>query len=83
MSEREQYPAGVPPWVETLQPDPRAALDFYGTLFGSEFAGPGPMPGDPPGEYYVARCATVRSTCSPQAARCSAGGPSRSLPTPR
>jgi predicted enzyme related to lactoylglutathione lyase len=55
MSERERYPAGVPCWVETLQPDPQAALDFYGPLFGWEFAGPGPMPGDPPGEYFVAR----------------------------
>lgn len=55
MSEREDYPAGVPCWVETLQPDPRAALDFYGPLFGWEFAGPGPMPGQLPGEYFVAR----------------------------
>jgi uncharacterized protein len=55
MSEREHYPAGVPCWVETLQPDPRAALEFYGPLFGWEFAGPGPMPGGLPGEYFVAR----------------------------
>jgi uncharacterized protein len=55
MSEREQYPGGVPCWVETLQPDPQAALDFYGPLFGWEFAGPGPMPGDPPGQYFVAQ----------------------------
>jgi predicted enzyme related to lactoylglutathione lyase len=55
MSEREGHPAGVPCWIETLQPDPQAALDFYGPLFGWEFAGPGPMPGDPPGEYFVAR----------------------------
>src|SRR6266700_5059975 len=55
MSERERYPGGVPCWVETLQPDPQAALDFYGPLFGWEFAGPGPMPGDPPGQYFVAR----------------------------
>jgi predicted enzyme related to lactoylglutathione lyase len=55
MSEREEYPPGVPCWVETLQPDPRAAQGFYGPLFGWEFAGPGPMPGDLPGEYYVAR----------------------------
>jgi predicted enzyme related to lactoylglutathione lyase len=55
MSEREEYPAGVPCWVETLQPDPRAALDFYGALFGWEFAEPGPMPGQRPGEYFVAR----------------------------
>jgi len=34
MGERERYPAGVPCWVETLQPDPRAALGFYGPLLG-------------------------------------------------
>jgi predicted enzyme related to lactoylglutathione lyase len=55
MSEREAYPAGVPCWVETLQADPEAALDFYGPLFDWEFTGPGPMPGDPPGRYFVAR----------------------------
>jgi len=55
MSERERYPAGVPCWVETLQPDPQAAMGFYGPLFGWEFVGPGPMPGDPPGQYFVAR----------------------------
>jgi predicted enzyme related to lactoylglutathione lyase len=41
--------------VETLQPDPRAALDFYGALLGWEFAGPGPRPGGLSGEYFVAR----------------------------
>jgi hypothetical protein len=41
--------------VEALQPDAWAALDFYGPLFGWEFAGPGPMPGDVSGEYFVAR----------------------------
>jgi uncharacterized protein len=55
MSERSHYPAGVPCWVDTLQPDPRAALDFYGPLFGWDFAGPALMPGDPPGDYFVAR----------------------------
>jgi predicted enzyme related to lactoylglutathione lyase len=55
MSERDQYPSGVPCWVETLQPDVQAALDFYGPLFGWEFAGPGLTPGDPPGQYFVAR----------------------------
>lgn len=53
MSERDGYPAGVPCWVDTLQPDPDAALAFYGGLFGWEFAGPGPMPGH--GRYLVAR----------------------------
>lgn len=55
MSERDQYPPGVPCWIDTAQPDPKAALDFYRGLLGWEFLGPGPMPGDPPGEYYVAR----------------------------
>jgi uncharacterized protein len=55
MGEREAYPASVPCWVETLQPDPRAALDFYGPLFGWEFVGPGPMPDQLSGEYFVAR----------------------------
>jgi len=55
MGEREAYPAGVPCWVETLQRDPRASLDFYGPLFGWEFVGPAPMPGQLPGEYFVAR----------------------------
>jgi predicted enzyme related to lactoylglutathione lyase len=55
MSEHATYPPGAPCWVETLQPDLPAALDFYGTLFGWEFAGPGPMPGDLPGEYFVGR----------------------------
>lgn len=55
MSERETYPAGVPCWVETLQLDPQAGRGFYGSLFGWEFAGPGSMPGELPGEYFVAR----------------------------
>ena len=55
MSKRDEYPAGVPCWVETLQPDPRAALGFYGSLLGWEFSEPGPMPGGLPGEYFVAQ----------------------------
>src|SRR5690349_17661384 len=49
MSERDEYPAGVPCWVDTLQPDAGAALRFYGDVLGWEFEGPGP------GEYHVAR----------------------------
>jgi uncharacterized protein len=30
-------------------------MRFYGELFGWEFVGPGVMPGDPSGEYFVAR----------------------------
>jgi uncharacterized protein len=55
MSERDGYQPGVPSWVDILGPDSRQLRDFYGAIFGWEFAGPGEMPGDPPGEYYVAR----------------------------
>ena len=47
MSERERYPAGVPCWVTVMRTDPRAAMDFYGPLFGWE-------PLERPG-YVVAR----------------------------
>jgi uncharacterized protein len=55
MSEREQYQQGVPCWVDSAQPDPQAAIGFYGDLLGWQFAGPGVMPGDPPGQYFVAQ----------------------------
>jgi predicted enzyme related to lactoylglutathione lyase len=35
--ERDGYPAGVPCWVDTAQPDPDAAIAFYGGLFGWDF----------------------------------------------
>jgi predicted enzyme related to lactoylglutathione lyase len=38
MSETRTYPDGVPSWVDTDQPDPRAAEDFYARLFGWSFA---------------------------------------------
>ncbi len=68
MSERDRYEPGVPCWVETLQPDPDAAMSFYGELFGWEFAGPGGMPGNG-GQYYVARLAgsdVAGVGCQPQ-----------------
>src|SRR5438874_2530059 len=34
MSTREDYPAGVPCWVDTNQPDPVDAARFYSGLFG-------------------------------------------------
>jgi hypothetical protein len=55
MSRRDDYPAGTPCFVDTLTADVQAAKRFYEGIFGWEFAGPGPMPGDPPGEYFVAR----------------------------
>ncbi|HWH15839.1 MAG TPA: VOC family protein [Miltoncostaeaceae bacterium] len=51
--ERDGYPAGVPCWVDTSQPDPAAAARFYGDLFGWECEDR--MPPDVPGSYYMAR----------------------------
>lgn len=53
MLERDSYPAGVPCWVDTTQPDPDAAAAFYGGLFGWEFVDRTP-PGMP-GRYLVAQ----------------------------
>lgn len=53
MLERDGYPAGVPCWVDTGQPDPEAAVDFYGGLFGWEFEDR--MPAGHPDRYYVAQ----------------------------
>lgn len=36
MPERDRYIAGVPCWIDTNQPDPEAAVAFYGALFGWE-----------------------------------------------
>jgi predicted enzyme related to lactoylglutathione lyase len=41
MSERSEYPSGVPCWVQTLQPDPDAARNFYKALLGWEFGADG------------------------------------------
>jgi uncharacterized protein len=51
--ERDGYPPGVPCWVDTAQPDPEAAVSFYGGLFGWEFEDR--MPADSPGRYLVAQ----------------------------
>jgi uncharacterized protein len=34
VSETRTYPEGVPSWIDTEQPDPEAAGEFYGRLFG-------------------------------------------------
>ncbi len=49
------YAPGTPCWVDSLQPDPRTALRFYGPLFGWSFDDPTPMPGGLDGEYFAAR----------------------------
>lgn len=53
MPERDHYIPGVPCWVDTSQPDPEAALDFYNGLFGWAFENA--MPADSPGKYFMAR----------------------------
>lgn len=50
---RDGYPAGVPCWIDTTQPDPRAAAEFYGGLLGWKLEDM--MPPDSPGHYFVAR----------------------------
>ena len=51
--ERDGYIAGVPCWVDTSQPDPDAAAEFYGGLFGWEFEDA--MPAGSEGRYLIAR----------------------------
>ena len=53
MPDRDRYIAGVPCWVDTSQPDPAAAAEFYGGLFGWETENV--MPPDAPGPYFMAR----------------------------
>jgi hypothetical protein len=55
MTRFDHYPPGVPCFVEAFTPDLDAARRFYAGVFGWEFEGPGRMPTDPPGEYWVAR----------------------------
>ncbi len=50
---RDEYPPGVPCWIDTAQPDTEAAADFYRGLFGWEFEDR--MPPGGPGHYYMAR----------------------------
>jgi uncharacterized protein len=53
MSDLDRYIPGVPCWVDTSQPDPGAAADFYRGLFGWELEDA--MPPDAPGRYLMAR----------------------------
>jgi hypothetical protein len=53
MPERDGYIPGVPCWVDTSQPDPEAAIDFYSGLFGWEFEDV--MPPGSEGKYYIGR----------------------------
>jgi uncharacterized protein len=51
--ERDGYIPGVPCWVELSAPDPEAAANFYGGLFGWEFEDAMPPPSDD--SYVIAR----------------------------
>jgi uncharacterized protein len=53
MPERDGYIPGVPCWVDTSQPDPEAAVDFYSGLFRWEFEDV--MPPGSEGKYFIAR----------------------------
>jgi predicted enzyme related to lactoylglutathione lyase len=53
MPERDGYIPGVPCWVDTSQPDPEAAVDFYSGLFGWVYADV--MPPGSEGKYFIAR----------------------------
>ena len=53
MPERDGYIPGVPCWVDASEPDPEAAIDFYGGLFGWEFEDV--MPPSSEGKYFIAR----------------------------
>src|SRR3954471_18768609 len=53
MNNQDRYIPGVPCWIDTTQPDPEAAVAFYGELFGWQFEDV--MPPGSPGKYFVAR----------------------------
>jgi predicted enzyme related to lactoylglutathione lyase len=53
MPERDGYIPGVPCWVDVSAPDPEAAIDFYGNLFGWEFEDA--MPASSKDKYFIAR----------------------------
>lgn len=55
MTTRDTHSVGAPCRVDTFQPDPRAAKDFYGPLFGWSFDDPTPMPAGLEGDYFAAR----------------------------
>jgi uncharacterized protein len=57
MPERDGYIPGVPCWVDASEPDPEAAVGFYGGLFGWEFEDT--MPPGSEGQYFIARCETT------------------------
>jgi uncharacterized protein len=53
MAERDGYIPGVPCWIDTSQPDPEAAVDFYSGLFGWEVEDM--MPPGSEAKYFIGR----------------------------
>ncbi len=53
MPERDGYIPGVPCWIDTTQPDPTAAVGFYGGLFGWELEDG--MPEGSGSHYFIGR----------------------------
>ena len=90
MSEPDRYIPGVPCWIDTTQPDPEAAVAFYGGLFGWEFEDV--MPPDSPGRYFIARirggdvaavCSSRRAARSPRPGTPTCGSRMPTRPPPR
>lgn len=55
MTMRDTTSVGAPCWVDTFQPDPGAATDFYGALFGWTFDKSTSRSTVLPGDYLLAR----------------------------
>ncbi len=62
MPQRDGYIPGVPCWVDASEPDPEAAVDFYGALFGWEFEDA--MRPSSEGKYFIARREATGSSIS-------------------
>jgi predicted enzyme related to lactoylglutathione lyase len=60
MPERDGYIPGVPCWVDVSEPDPDAAVAFYGGLFGWEFEDV--IPSSSESRYFIAQHATTSSS---------------------
>src|SRR5262245_13914771 len=57
---RDGYIPGVPCWVDVSEPDPEAALEFYGSLFGWVFEDV--MPPSSDSSYFIAWGKTASSS---------------------
>ncbi len=73
MQERTSYLQGVPCWLDLMLPEPEAAKNFYGALFGWEFENSAPE--ESPEPYYLA---TLRGKNV-----AAVGGPHRAGAAPR